>query len=132
MNRQACEPGAIVPLTAGAAIGLWVVFYFFSLLVITVHTSPYIYAMPHHRCPFDLLKAPFQMVGYPLYFFLHGSVIAGMSCAIAALAERQKGLAVSAGRLRLRAGRLSLIFLTLFLLMIVYFPLMYWLRGGEG
>ena len=132
MSRKVNEPVAAAPLTAGAAIGSWVAFYFFSLVVITVHTSPYIYAMPHHRCPFDLLKTPFRMIGYPLYFFLHGSVISGISCAIAALAERQKGLAASAARLRCRAGWLSLIFLALFLLMIVYHPLIYWFRGGEG
>ena len=131
MSRQASEPAAVTPLTAVAALGLWAGLYFFSLVVITVHTSPYVYAMPHHRCPFDLLKAPFQMIGYPLYFFLHGSVIGGISCAVAALVEGQKGLAESAARLRRRAGRLSLIFLALFLLMIVYHPMMYWFRGGE-
>ena len=132
MSRQVGKTGVVAPLTAVSALGSWAGLYFFSLVVITVHTSPYVYAMPHHRCPFDLLKAPFQMVGYPLYFFLHGSVIGGISCAVAALVEKQKGLAGSAARLRCRAGRLSLIFLLLFLLMIVYPPLIYWFRGGEG
>jgi hypothetical protein len=108
------------------------VFYFFSLLVITVHTSPYIYAMPHHRCPFDLLKAPYLAIGYPLYFLLHGAVIAGISCAVAALTENQRGLALPAARLRFRAGCLSLICMLFFLLMIVYHPVIYLLRGGEG
>ncbi len=132
MSRQVGKTGAVAPLTAVSALGSWAGLYFFSLVVITVYTSPYVYAMPHHRCPFDLLKAPFQMVGYPLYFFLHGSVIGGFSCAVAALVEKQKGLAESSARLRRRAGRLSLIFLALLLLMIVYQPLIYWFRGGEG
>lgn len=132
MSRATGGNGALSPLRAGAAIGSWGVFYFFSLAVITVHTSPYIYAMPHHRCPFDLLKAPFQAVGYPLYFFLHGSVIAGISCIIAALVEKQPGLAMTAARFRCRAGRFCLISLMFFLLIIVYYPLIYMVRGGEG
>ncbi len=126
------DTGTVSPYTAWAAIGLWLVFYFFSLLVVTVHTSPYIYAMPHHRCPFDLLKSPYTAIGYPLYFFLHGAVIAGISISIGCLSEGRRGLALPSARLRFWAGRLSLIFMAVFLLMVIYHPLIYQFRGGEG
>lgn len=113
-------------------IVLWGIFYFFSLVVITVFTSPYVYAMPHHRCPFDLLKAPYTIVGYCIYILLHGAVIAGISAGIGAIFACRQGLAQPAGRLRVRAGWLSLFLAAGFLLMIAYYPLVYQLRGGEG
>ena len=132
MTRHGDDVGAVSSYTAWAAIGLWLVFYFFSLLIVTVHTSPYIYAMPHHRCPFDLLTPPYTAVGYPLYFFLHGAVIAGISISIGCLSEGRRGLAIPAARLRFWAGRLSLAFMAVFLLMVIYHPLIYQFRGGEG
>ncbi len=132
MSRHGDTTGAVSSSTAWAVMGLWLVFYFFSLLVVTVYTSPYIYAMPHHRCPFDLLKTPYMAVGYPLYFFLHGAVVAGISTSIGRLSEGRRGLATPAARLRFWAGRLSLVFMAVFLLMVIYHPLIYQLRGGEG
>ena len=132
MTRHGDGTGAVSSCTAWAAIGLWLVFYFFSLLIVTVHTSPYIYAMPHHRCPFDLLTPPYTAVGYPLYFVLHGAVIAGISTSIGCLSEGARGLAIPAARLRFWAGRFNLICMAVFLLMVIYHPLIYQLRGGEG
>ena len=130
MSRQVGEPAAVAPLTAVSALGSWAGLYFFSLVVITVHTSPYVYAM------LSPLSVRFAESSFPddrvsALFFSSWLVIGGISCAIAALVEGQKGLVEPAARLRRRAGRLSLLFLALFLLMIVYPPLIYWFRGGE-
>lgn len=132
LSQYRNDTDAVPASISWISIGLWLVFYFFSLLVITIFTSPYIYAMPHHRCPFDLLKSPYLFIGYPLYFFLHGAVITGITTGIAMLSECRSGLALPAARLRLWSGRLSLIFMAVFLLMVIYHPLIYQFRGGEG
>lgn len=40
--------------------------------------SIYIYEMPTHHCPFDLLQAGYHFIGYPLYLALFGSVLCGL------------------------------------------------------
>ena len=119
------------PLQGGTVLGLWVSYYFTSLVIITILVSPYVYAMPHHRCPFDLLKPPFLSAGIVLYLFLHTATGAGVSSGLAALAETKDGLEQSAARLRLYGGRVSLVCLSIFLLFTLYYPLIYHLRGGE-
>jgi len=132
MSRNNGTSSGFNSFFASVLIGLWLGFYFFSLLIITVFTSPFIYAMPHHRCPFDLLKAPYHLIGFPLYFFLHAAVMAGISTMIARLSESREGLSTPAARFRLLSGRLGLVFMAVFLLIVIYYPLMYQIRGGEG
>ena len=114
------------------SIGLWWLFYFGSLIFITIHTSPYVYAMPHHRCPFDLLTHPNRLAGVLLYVSLHAAVIFGLAGAIAALVELSRGLGLTAARVRMTGSRLCLLFLVAFYLINFYYPLIYRLRGGEG
>ncbi len=132
MSRDSSDVSVVSSINVSAMIGFWLGFYFYSLLVITVFTSPFIYAMPHHRCPFDLLKEPYYLIGYPLYFLLHGTVMAGISTSIARLSGSSEGLALPAARFRLLAGRLCLVCMVFFLLILIYYPLMYQIRGGEG
>lgn len=113
------------------AISIWIVFYCCSLVVITVFVSPYVYAMPHHRCPFDLIKEPYLMIGYPLYFFLHMAVFAGISTTIGYLSSKKPGVARSSARLCKWGYWLSFGCIVIFLMIICYHPLMYYLRGGE-
>lgn len=57
-------------------IGLFVVsvlFFFVSLASVVSFISLYIYQMPTHHCPFDMVQGHYNYVGYPLY--------AGMFCA---------------------------------------------------
>jgi hypothetical protein len=110
----------------------WVCFYPLSLVVINVIVSPYVYAMPHHRCPFDLLQAHYNWIGYPLYVFLHGAVVAGLTAAVVTCISRQKKeLALQAARYRRNALRISLVLLTAFLLIGAWHPARYLLTGGE-
>ena len=61
---------ATTALLSGALAAAWISFYLLALAVITVQVSPYVYALPHHRCPFDLLRYPYLAIGLPLYLFL--------------------------------------------------------------
>ena len=110
----------------------WVIFYPLSLVVITVIVSPYVYAMPHHRCPFDLLQAHYYWIGYPLYFFLHVAVVAGLTPAVVSLVSwQEKELARQAASYRKRSLWVSLVFLTAFLIITAWHPARYLLTGGE-
>jgi hypothetical protein len=132
------QPGGqnkILVLAGWCAIGVWSCFYLLSLVVITVLISPYVYALPHHRCPFDLLKAPYWLTGWPLYIFLHGAVLAGLGAGLVQLLSSgpRAGALAGAGCRRFirRAALLSLVLLGAYLVVAAYHPLMYLLAGGE-
>ncbi|MBU0909087.1 MAG: hypothetical protein KJ717_05925, partial [Proteobacteria bacterium] len=40
--------------------------------------SIYIYEMPTHHCPFDLLQGGYHFIGYPLYLALFGAILCGL------------------------------------------------------
>jgi hypothetical protein len=126
---------SILGLASWCAMCGWSFFYLLSLVVITVLVSPYVYALPHHRCPFDLLKAPYWLTGWPLYIFLHGAVLAGLGAGLLQLLNTgpHAGALAQAGSRRFvrRAVLLSLILLGAYLVVAVYHPLMYLLAGGE-
>ncbi len=106
-------------------------FFSLSLVVITVVISPYVYAMPNHRCPFDLLAGEYGHIGYPLYLSLLATCFAGSSAAVAAVCRHLPGLAGPAFRYRRAALRFSLVMLPLFLLIASWSPAFYLLAGGE-
>ena len=130
--RENGQKHPLAPLFIGLQSIGWVSFYPLSLIVITVIVSPYVYAMPHHRCPFDLLQAHYYWIGYPLYVFLHGAVVAGLTPAVVSLISWQKkGLALQAGRYCRRSLWISLVLLTAFLLISAWHPARYLMTGGE-
>jgi hypothetical protein len=132
---QPQKQNTIMVLASWCAIGAWSIFYLLSLVVITVLVSPYVYALPHHRCPFDLLKAPYWMTGWPLYIFLHGAVLAGLGAGLVRLLSTGPhggGLArAGSHRFVRRAVLLSLVLLGAYLLVAAYHPLVYVLAGGQ-
>jgi len=109
----------------------WCLFYIVSLVVITIVVSPYVYGMPHHRCPFDLLQYPYGWIGFPLYLFLHAAVLSGLCSSVAWLVHKKKGLAEIAFRSHRQASLLSLICLFLFLVLAAWEPALYLWYGGE-
>jgi hypothetical protein len=109
----------------------WCLFYIVSLVVITIVVSPYVYGMPHHRCPFDLLQYPYSWIGFPLYLFLHVAVLSGLSSSVAWLVRKKKGLAEIAFRTHQQASLLSLICLFLFLVLAAWEPALYLWYGGQ-
>lgn len=109
----------------------WLIFFLFSLLVVTAVISSYIYAMPAHRCPFDILRREYYGVGYPIYFFLFAATFSGMSAGAIVSLAGLPGMAEPIAGYRRAATRLALILMVLFLLVISWFPVAYLTFGGE-
>jgi hypothetical protein len=107
------------------------VFFMLSLVVITAVISPYIYALPTHRCPFDILRGEYHGVGYPIYLSLMLATFTGMSSAATSFLEKLPGLAEPVHRFRQTCLQLFLFFLPVFLAFVTWFPANYVLRGGE-
>lgn len=75
--------------------------------------SVYVYELPHHHCPFCLLKREYVHVGYLLYVPLFAGTVCGMGTGIAAAARRLQSLRQAAPAI---ARSLTLVSLSGFLL----------------
>lgn len=109
---------------------LWLIFFAWSLLVITSVISSYIYAMPFHRCPFDILRKEYYWVGYPIYATLFGATFSGMSAGLTTLLASFSGLEESISTFQRAVLRFCLLFFVVFLLLVSWFPLVY-LLGAD-
>jgi len=49
-----------------------------ALAAIVAFISLYVYQLPTHHCPFDMLQANHYLIGYPLYISLFAGVVFGM------------------------------------------------------
>jgi hypothetical protein len=124
--------GTRMSFVAGGVNGFaWLSFYVLSIVVITVVVSPYVYGMPHHRCPFDLIQPPYLWLGYPLYIALHIGVLAGLGASVSAFVEGRPGLQDMALRTRCLTARTSLAALLIFSLLAGWKPVVYILSGGQ-
>jgi hypothetical protein len=61
-------------LLAGLALLILVV----SLAAIVSFLSLYVYELPTHHCPFDMLQKQYAYIGYPIYVFLFSAVVLGL------------------------------------------------------
>ncbi|MCP4337828.1 MAG: hypothetical protein GY799_02845 [Desulfobulbaceae bacterium] len=109
----------------------WMFFFCLALLVITAVISSYIYAMPFHRCPFDILKKEYCFVGYPIYITLFAATFFGMSAGVTSLFTTIASLEGAVRIFRKTSLRLSLLLLPLFLVIISWFPAVYFLGGDR-
>ncbi len=57
--------------------------------------APYVYELPHHRCPFCILKQEYDYVGYPLYLATLAGGISGLSVGVLAPFRQVESLALS-------------------------------------
>jgi hypothetical protein len=110
---------------------LWMIFFSLSLLVITAVISSYIYGMPFHRCPFDILKMEYDSVGYLIYSTLFAATFFGMSAGVTSLFTTISSLQESVRSFRKASLRLCLLLLPLFLVVVSWFPAVYLLGGGD-
>mgnify|MGYP001544811933 FL=1 len=117
-------------LSIAVIIG-WLVLYIASLVVVTVWVSPYVYAMPHHRCPFDLVQWPYALVGLPLYLFLHVGCGAGLVSGIAMFHDTAQGLFGKTKSIGKIGGYLAVISISGFASLAILVVLKYLLSGGE-
>ena len=113
-------------LSAGA-----LAFYPFGLWIITNFVSPYVYAMPHHRCPFCLIEHEYYFIGYPLFISLTLGVFLILSLGVVELFRKKNELTDAIDRFQAVSLKLSTILLTLFLLLCSLFPVLYFIRSGE-
>ncbi len=104
---------------------LWMVFFFLSLLVITTVISSYIYRMPFHRCPFDILKKEYHFIGYGIYLPLFGAAFLGMSTGLTSLFATIATLHQPVRAFQRAALRLTLFLLPVFLVVVSWFPTAY-------
>ena len=68
LKSKSAFPRALFSL-AGAA------FFFVGIAAIISYISLYIYEMPTHHCPFDILQKNYGFIGYPIYISLFGAVL---------------------------------------------------------
>jgi hypothetical protein len=76
-------------LLAGLSLLILVV----SLVSIVSFLSLYVYELPTHHCPFDMLQSQYSFIGYPIYLFLFASVIFGLLPGLSLPLRRVPGLA---------------------------------------
>jgi len=65
--------------------GLAVLYLPFALAAVVSFISAYIYELPSHHCPFDMLQGHYDFIGYPLYIFLFCGVLYAIQPAWAVL-----------------------------------------------
>lgn len=77
-----------------------------AIVAVVAFLSLYVYEHPHHHCPFCLLKAEFDYIGYALYLPLFAATGFGLAAGIQSLHVRRATLAGELpGVLRRHAGR---------------------------
>lgn len=125
------RPGTSVLLVGSIAIAAWISLYLLAILIITVIVSPYVYALPHHRCPFDLFHYPYAVIGVPLYLFLHVAVLFGLGGAVAVILTN-RWLMVDRVRSFIKiAAMIAVVSLFLFIICAAWPPVSYVLLGGQ-
>jgi len=90
LNRLcAWRPSTIARVALAAmAVGFLVV----ALASIVSFLSPYVYELPTHHCPFDMLQASSGFVGYPVYLALYVAVLFGILPAVGGTLRRHPSL----------------------------------------
>lgn len=71
---------------------------FVALAGIISFVSIYIYELPTHHCPFDILQSGYGFIGYPLYISLFGGVFYGLLPGVFQPLQRNRSLASVLGR----------------------------------
>jgi uncharacterized membrane protein YesL len=95
MSVGLVRPAAAVRLVTAA---LALVFLVVALASMVSFLSLYIYELPTHHCPFDVLQLQYRAIGYPLYVSLLAAVVCGLLPATASLFRRRGSFAAVADR----------------------------------
>lgn len=94
----------ILCLRTGAAMArylfaaLSLVFFLVALAAIISYISLYIYELPTHHCPFDILQKEYHFIGYPMYISLFTGVAFGLFPGIMQPAKKFASLATEIRR----------------------------------
>ncbi len=110
----------------------WLWYFLLALMVTTTVFSPYIYAMPFHKCPFCILKPEYHYIGFMVYAALLIGAFFGMSTVIVEPLKKIEGLRGVVSRFQLTAVKVALVTLTVFTVLSSYHFFRYMAIGGEG
>lgn len=69
------KPASVLRTLLSGVAALWL---FVSIAAILSFISLYIYELPTHHCPFDILQKNYGFVGYPIYISLFCAVLFGL------------------------------------------------------
>lgn len=127
-RRSGMAPASIFSLSLAM---VWIIFFLMSLATITTYFSSYIYAMPFHNCPFDMLQKEYGYIGLPIYLSLFGASFLGVSIGVAALVRNGAGLSSAVADYQNKAVKYSGILLFIYVVQITYPVISYVTAGGE-
>jgi hypothetical protein len=91
-----------------------------SILALISFISLYIYELPTHHCPFDILQYQYHWVGYPMYAALLGGAVSGMGVGIIAPFRKTTSLTQAVPAIQRGLALTCLISYGLFMLIVVY------------
>lgn len=98
------------------ALGL----FFISLASIVSFISLYIYQMPTHHCPFDMLQQNYAFIGYPLYIGLFIGTLFGLIPGLSQPLKKTASLKREIEKYERRWLLLSLFAIVIFLLIVAW------------
>jgi hypothetical protein len=91
-------PAARSRIAAVAHAVLSLAVFAMALAAIVAAIGPYVYEMPHHHCPFCILKREYGHVGFALYLPLFLATGAGLASGTLALVSAERGEVTAARR----------------------------------
>ena len=97
-----------------------IIFLIISLSSLIAYFGTYIYELPSHHCPFCFLQAEYNYIGYLLYILLFLGTFFGLLAGFLKTDEKN----------RRKNYTFSIIFSTLYLLVVSYYPLIYFIKNG--
>ena len=108
LKSAAALPRALFSL-AGAG------FFFVAIAAIISYICLYIYEMPTHHCPFDILQRHYAFIGYPIYLTLFGAALFALFPGVFLPLRRRRALAAALALKERRWILLALLFMLAFL-----------------
>jgi hypothetical protein len=121
-----------VPLALHLVYGFFITaFFLISLITITIYFSSYIYAMPYHNCPFDILHKEYNYIGFPIYFALFSAAFLGITSAAAAPFQSKPGISAPLCRYQKFAMSKASILIVIYVILVTYPVIRYFIAGGE-
>jgi hypothetical protein len=97
--------------------------FFVSIASLISFISLYIYELPSHHCPFDILQGEYGYIGYPLYLSLLGGGLAGMAVGAIMPFRKIPSLEKIVPAVQARLALVTVLLYSLFLLITVYWML---------
>jgi hypothetical protein len=95
-------------------------FLIMAISAVVSFVSIYIYELPTHHCPFDMVQLEYNFIGYPLYMSLFGAVFFGILPGIFQPAKRIVNMAAPLSRIERKWVISSLVCLVFFLIIVTW------------